>query len=351
MNFTDSGFSKWTLIKPTQKDANGEAIGDRLSFPMPDETVASLKYVGRDTCTKGLDYTLKQNAGFTNYSYPGYTFNGWKVVSETVSPNPTGFFARLFSAFMKRTFAVGTVYSEGDTIPALSSNITVEAVWTENATEPQKFHVTYDGNGATDGEVPTDSNEYEENATPEVRGQNTLVKTDCEFKGWNTAADGSGSHYIEGQKLPGMTADVTLYAEWESAVHEPDPEPEKYRVTYNGNGSTGGNVPEDKVEYSSGNKVTVLSQGDLAKDGYTFKGWNTTSDGHGTTYQPPDKFKITGNVTLYAVWTKEEEVPSKPGIPGIPGTGEGIWLIVLAGAALLLSCGAILTVLYRRRKK
>ena len=148
-----------------------------------------------------------------------------------------------------------------------------------------------------------------------------------------------------------MTANVMLYAEWESTVHEQDPDPEKYRVTYNGNGATGGNVPEDNAAYNSGDTVTVLSQGDLAKAGYTFRGWNTNAEGEGTTYQPSGQFTVNSNVTLYAMWTKNNDTLNNPSQPGMPGTGESVWLIVLAAAALLLSCGTIFTILYRRRGK
>ena len=455
-------FKKWTLVDASQKDADGQAIGERLSFPMPDETVAyravyddliylvqyaytgeipsgapalpvdggaysfgdsvpvasvptlagftfdgwklgeaktagftigentpvtvsgtltrtvtltgawvknadviitytsgftaenapddSLKFSGTDTCTKGMDYTLKSNSGFTNYIYPGYTFSGWKVVSETVMSNPTGLFSRLIRFFQKKTLAIGDVYGEGDAITALNSSITVEAVWTQNPPEPQKYRVTYDGNGATGGQAPADSHEYAEDDTPEVLGRNTLEKTDSQFNGWNTKADGSGEHYGEGDRLSGMKADVTLYAEWKDTAHEPDPEPQKFRVTYDGNGATGGNVPEDNTEYVMNQEVTVLQQGDLAKDGYTFKGWNTQADGKGTTYQPSGKFHINGNVTLYAMWTKNVDTPDHPGKPGNPGTGESVWLIVAAAAAMLLSLASVVAVLYRRRK-
>ncbi len=76
----------------------------------------------------------------------------------------------------------------------------------------------------------------------------------------------------------------------------------KYTVTYNNNGSTGGNVPTDGATYYYDDEVTVLGNTDLVKESYTFMGWNTASDGSGTTYTAGDTFNITGNTTLYAVW-------------------------------------------------
>ena len=78
-----------------------------------------------------------------------------------------------------------------------------------------------------------------------------------------------------------------------------------YSVTYDGNGNTGGTAPIDpNSPYTYPATVTVLGNtGALVKTNYTFAGWNTQSDGLGTTYQPADTFSINDFTTLYAIWT------------------------------------------------
>ncbi len=77
-----------------------------------------------------------------------------------------------------------------------------------------------------------------------------------------------------------------------------------YAVTYDGNGATGGSVPVDSLKYAAGKTVTVKpNSGNLAKAGYAHDGWNTVSDGTGTTYSAGQTFAMGGaNVTLYAKW-------------------------------------------------
>ena len=82
--------------------------------------------------------------------------------------------------------------------------------------------------------------------------------------------------------------------------------PVEYTLTYNGNGNTGGEVPNVPIRSHKDVKVTVLGNTDnLAKTGYTFNGWNTQADGEGTTYQPGEMFIITENTILYAKWIKD----------------------------------------------
>ena len=84
-------------------------------------------------------------------------------------------------------------------------------------------------------------------------------------------------------------------------------------ITYDGNGNTGGSVPVDSTNYSSGQTVTVLGNtGTLAKTGYLFTGWNTQSNGSGTTYTQGQTFAMgSSNVTLYAMWILESAVTGK----------------------------------------
>lgn len=86
-----------------------------------------------------------------------------------------------------------------------------------------------------------------------------------------------------------------------------------YSVTYNANGATSGDVPEDDNEYESGDEVTVLGNtGNLAKTGNVWSGWNTNASGTGTTYQANNTFEITENTTLYAKWTPNTHTVTMP---------------------------------------
>lgn len=75
-------------------------------------------------------------------------------------------------------------------------------------------------------------------------------------------------------------------------------------VTYDGNGSTDGDIPVDNHIYQYGDSVSVLGNtGALSKTGYTFAGWNTLPDGTGTDYAEGDTFNAgSGTKKLYAKW-------------------------------------------------
>jgi len=80
-----------------------------------------------------------------------------------------------------------------------------------------------------------------------------------------------------------------------------------YYVTYNGNGAaTGFTADETAYGVSSGTTVTVKSNGAggaaYAKSGNIFSGWNTKSDGTGTSFKAGDTFTISKDTILYAQW-------------------------------------------------
>ncbi|MBB6735253.1 InlB B-repeat-containing protein [Cohnella zeiphila] len=213
------------------------------------------------------DTATVQSAG--SLTKTGYTFAGWNTAAN----------------------GSGTGYSPGATM-TVNGNVTLFAQWTAIPT----YTVTYNGNGATGGTVPTDSGAYLSGATATVKDAGTLVRAGYAFAGWNTAAGGGGTSYAAGAPLTIGSANVTLYAQWTALP--------TYTVTYNGNGATGGTAPTDGGAYLSGATATVKGAGTLVRAGYAFAGWNTAAGGGGTSYAAGAPLTIgSANVTLYAQWT------------------------------------------------
>ena len=75
--------------------------------------------------------------------------------------------------------------------------------------------LTYNGNGSTGGAVPTDyGSPYQVGAPVWVLGNTGyLTKSGYVFSGWNTAPDGSGTAYIEGDFFY-IHESMILYAQW-----------------------------------------------------------------------------------------------------------------------------------------
>ena len=77
-------------------------------------------------------------------------------------------------------------------------------------------YVTYDANGATEGDVPTDGTGYNQGASVTVAGQNTLAKTGYTWAGWCLNAEGNGTvygpTYITSYTI---NANTTFYAKWD----------------------------------------------------------------------------------------------------------------------------------------
>jgi uncharacterized repeat protein (TIGR02543 family) len=180
---------------------------------------------------------------------------------------------------------------------------------------PGPYPVTYNTNGATGGNPPTDIASYHYGQTVTVLGNSgNLVKTGFVFMGWNTQANGSGVSYAPGSTFPMRGGKVILYAQWTSSSAS------VYTVSYNGNGSTGGNAPTDSNSYLPGAAVTVMGNtGGLVKTGFDFSTWNTASNGSGTSYTQGQTFPMaSANVVLYAQWTNLPAWTTMSFSPSVP---------------------------------
>ncbi|MEY2693796.1 MAG: hypothetical protein RL142_144 [Actinomycetota bacterium] len=215
----------------------------------------------------------------------GYTFNGWNTQANGQGTH----------------YAVGATYN-------LSADVTLYAEWLANAAS---YTITFDGNGFSGGAVPaviTGSG----NKTLRTNS-GALVLTNYTFKGWNTQANGQGTHYAVGATY-NLTADVTLYAEWELTP----------QVIYNGNGATGGSAPGNVTQ---GNSITVdPNTGNLIRAGYRFLGWNTAANGSGTSYEGGETPTLPVGTVLYAMWER---------VTPLASTGAEVGLELQVGAGLL----------------
>lgn len=80
-------------------------------------------------------------------------------------------------------------------------------------------------------------------------------------------------------------------------------------VTYNSNGANGGTIPTISTSYLFNSFTLRTNIGNLTKKGFSFLGWNTQSNGMGTSYSEGQIIPVSGNITLYAAWNKLMYLP------------------------------------------
>ncbi len=212
-------------------------------------------------CTYNKTRTLKAN----KFKRTGYTFIGWNT-------RPDG---------------KGTSYQNKDKVKALGGYgeiVILYAIW-----EGNPYTVKYDGNKADSGSVAGSSQIY---GVPFTLQKNAFKRKGFTFGGWNTKADGTGVTYGGGAQVSNLTSKkngtVTLYVKWN---------PIKYTITYYPNG---GKMSASAKKYYTTDKPFVLPR--PTRKGYDFDGWYKTSNFKKRVGEI--KEGNTGNLTVYAKWTK-----------------------------------------------
>ncbi len=228
---------------------------------------------GGDTANQGMTYDQAVNLTANGYTKTGYTFAGWNTQSD----------------------GGGTTYTDEQNVVNLTSvegeTVTLFAQWRAN-----NYTIQFDGNTADGGNTPEQSMTYDIALNLTANG---YTKTGYIFAGWNTQSDGGGTTYADGQNVVNLTAvegeKVTLYAQWHA---------NSYTIQFDGNTADGGDTANQGMTYDQAANLTANG---YTKTGYTFVGWNTQSDGGGTTYT--DEQNVTNltsvegeTVTLFAQW-------------------------------------------------
>lgn len=235
----------WTPIRYTVKlDANGGTGVAMTGF--------------------SLGYDESKALPENTYTRAGYEFNGW-----TEQRDGTG------TSYADKAAVLNLTTVEG-------GNVTLYANWS-----PVTYKITYQLDGGTN---------HGENVATYTQFMGNLIlreptKTSYTFKGWFTNPEKTekpGNFAIKS----GDTGDKAFFAKWEV---------NQYTVVFNKNIGDNTTASQEFI-YDVAQSFNANS---WTRDGYSFDGWSTNSNGTGTKYadqQSVKNLKDSGKINLYAIW-------------------------------------------------
>lgn len=209
------------------------------------------------------------------------------TLSSTV-PTLTG---HTFQSWNTKVDGSGTIYSAGGSYTA-NESATLYAQW-----EPDTYQVCFNANGGS-GAPGCQTKAYGVTLT---LSSTKPTRNGYNFLGWSTSSGATSATYASGASYT-TNAGATLYAVWDVV--------QQYTIKYNANGGSG-SMSNTVCQYNG--SCTISSNG-FTKNGYTFLGWTTNSNGtddgynwtgfSGTWVYENGQYGISSNtLTLYARWT------------------------------------------------
>lgn len=273
---------KWHLTENATVYAHWEPKKYVISYKGNKPTHATHNVTGSTASTNHV-YDSYGNLAENGFKLPGWKFVNWNTKAD----------------------GSGKSYKAGERVINVTDGTdgVLYAQWT-----PDTYTIKFNKNKPS-------------NATHEVTGTmaDQVVKYDTKtklnkseyklhgwvFNGWNTKADGTGTHYSDQGEIYNLnnfndSNSVTLYAQWEATT---------YTITFNSN------KPSKAVTQMTGtmevqtftyDKWENLHENKYKLEGWTFNKWNLKADGSSeTSYK--DKKRVRNicdgkDTTLYAQW-------------------------------------------------
>lgn len=281
-----------TATKPADPTASGWTFGGwyqdatcSIPFDFTTPITANITLYAKwteDSVLPGT-YTVKFDANGHGTAPDMQEIESGKTATKPADPTATGW---IFGGWYKEAACTNAF----DFATPITGNITLYAKWTEEGVTPvpTTYTVSFDANGH--GTAP---------AAQSIESGKTAAKpadptaTGWKFGGWYQDATCN----IAFDFATPITANITLYAKWtkDSGGEEP-PVPITYTVTFDANGH--GTAPSAQTVESG---KTVTKPADPTASGWTFGGWyKEAACNNAFNFSTP----ITGNITLYAKWTK-----------------------------------------------
>lgn len=202
----------------------------------------------------------------------------------------------LFTGWNTQANGSGDSYSAAASISMPPQNLTLFAQWKTNIT------VTYHPNG---GAGNTYANTVSQTSYTVLDNNNQnlrFTKEGYHLIGWDTNKNAGTAAYTSGEAIT-LAGSMTLYAIWEKTTIPPP----SLTVTYHPNGGTGSAYSES----TSASEYTLLNNKNIflryERENYYFAGWSTDKNAVSPEYSGGDKVTLVSNLTLYAVWTPDDE--------------------------------------------
>lgn len=289
-NYTREGyvFNSWKIDKGSVTDSYYEEttalkVSDYAKYPVFNNTKVSV-YANWLENSNYYTVTFDSNEGAGSMAPINLKKN---IYSTTLSTNylkenkftKTGY---TFVGWNTKADGTGISYNDKGAIQS-ESDIILYAQWQKNSQEI-KYKITFNSNNGKN-----DILEQNVTNTTDIKlAKNTFTNGEYTFVGWNTKADGTGTSYSDEQEIK-VSSNLVLYAQWQENNLE---------ITFNANGGTG----TMSKFYLKKNENKNLPNNIFARDGYTFKEWNTKANGTGISYLNKQAVSISSNMTLYAQW-------------------------------------------------
>ena len=181
----------------------------------------------------------------------------------------------------------GTIY-KFKTTAFNATGSAVSAAFSSTAT-PAPYTVIYNINGGTSGSITNGSYDLGTALTLP-----TPSRTSYTFAGWYDTTTAGNLIGVAGASYS-PSGNITLYARWTGVA---------YTINYYANSATSGTVPSPGSFTTGGTAATISGNtGSLARTGYTFAGWDTSTAGNGTSYAVNASYSSNANLNLYAKWS------------------------------------------------
>lgn len=324
LSVNGGAYSACTTSIATVKVSSYYLTGESSSAATGDQTIAS----GSSSVTCTAAHSAVVTYTVSNVK-PGYKFVGWydgnteKGTATTYSYNAssaktiTARFVKQY-AFIEGRFAV---YNQARDTKAYTAS---DGTWTTSATTiPMTYDETnkrfYVHTYCTPAELKAQINSLDpyfivktssRSASVNSEGYEHFASADTDAAKKLTAAGYANAKNTTTSSSPGSftfignssTADeyVILYCDGSKIWYTLE-----QKLTYNGNGNTGGSAPSMSYKDKSSTVTVASKPADLVKNGYIFGGWNTANDGSGSNYTAGSgTFSITADTELFAKWTQ-----------------------------------------------